>query len=62
MGTTGEARALGELAQRGIHPPEEMPFGAAWSDRTALPGFLEEFATFHREALTGGAWMTGIST
>jgi RimJ/RimL family protein N-acetyltransferase len=30
-----------------------MPFGVAWSDRTALPGFLEEFATFHREALTG---------
>jgi RimJ/RimL family protein N-acetyltransferase len=53
VGTTGEVRALGELAQRGIHAPEEMPFGVAWSDRTALPGFLEEFATFHRKALTG---------
>ena len=53
VGTTGEVRALGELAQRGIHPPEEMPFGVAWADRTALPGFLDEFASFHREALTG---------
>ena len=53
VGTTGEVRALGELARRGIHPPEEMPFGVAWSDRTALPGFLEEFAAFHREHLTG---------
>jgi RimJ/RimL family protein N-acetyltransferase len=52
IGTTGELRALGELAQRGIHPPEDMPFGVAWSDRTALPGFLEEFAAFHREGLT----------
>ena len=51
VGTTGEVRALGELARRGIHPPEEMPFGVAWSDRTALPGFLEEFAAFHREHL-----------
>jgi RimJ/RimL family protein N-acetyltransferase len=53
VGTTGEVRALGELARKGIHPPEEMPFGVAWSDRTALPGFLEEFATYHREGLTG---------
>src|SRR5690349_13974938 len=53
LGTTGEVRTLGELAQRGIHPPEEMPFGVAWSDRAALPGFLEEFAAFHREHLTG---------
>jgi RimJ/RimL family protein N-acetyltransferase len=52
LGTTGEVRALGEIAQRGIHPPEEMPFGVAWSDRTALPGFLEEFSTFHRDGLT----------
>lgn len=52
VATTGETRALGELAQRGIHPVEEMPFGVAWSDRTALPGFLEEFAGFHRECLT----------
>jgi RimJ/RimL family protein N-acetyltransferase len=53
LGTTGDVRALGELARRGIHPPEEMPFGVAWSDRTTLPGFLEEFATFHREGLSG---------
>jgi RimJ/RimL family protein N-acetyltransferase len=52
VGTIGEVRALGELAQRGIHPPEEMPFGVAWSDRTGLPGFLEEFTAFHRDGLT----------
>lgn len=56
VGTVGEVRALGELAQRGIHPAEEMPFGVAWSDRTGVPGFLEEFGAFHREGLTG--WTT----
>ncbi len=55
VGTVGEVRALGELAQRGIHPAEEMPFGVAWSDRTGFPGFLEEFAAYHRVGLTGWA-------
>ena len=52
VGTTGEVRALGELARRGIHPPDDMPFGVAWTDRAALPGFLEEFSAFHRGHMT----------
>jgi hypothetical protein len=29
LGTREEVNALGRLARRGIHPPDEMPFGIA---------------------------------
>ena len=50
-GRDDDVRALGELARRGIHPPEEMPFGVAWSDRISEPGFAEEFAAYHADGL-----------
>ncbi|RDI74063.1 Acetyltransferase [Gaiella occulta] len=54
LGDEDEVRALARLAQRGIHPPEEMPFSVAWSDGIGSPSFLDEFVAFHREQL--GAW------
>ena len=33
LGTPEEIDELGRLAERGIHPPEEMPFAVAWSDQ-----------------------------
>ena len=42
-----ELVALGELAVAGIHPPEEMPFGIAWTDDVTV----ESFVAHHEEAV-----------
>ena len=49
LGTPDEIDELGVLATQGIHPPEEMPFGVAWTDGIDHPGFGEVFAGFHRD-------------
>lgn len=49
LATRGELRALGELAQAGIHDPAVMPFGVAWTDASDRPGFVDE-AIEHHEA------------
>jgi RimJ/RimL family protein N-acetyltransferase len=51
LGTREELVELGRLAQEGIHPPEEMPFAMAWSDRSGDEGFIESFVEFHEAAL-----------
>ena len=59
LGTPEEIDELGRLAQRGVHPPEEMPFGVAWTDRIGEPGFLDEFRAYHADKLsswTAGSW------
>ena len=45
--THDELVELFRVAEAGIHPPEEMPFGRAWTDDLALGRFLE----FHESAL-----------
>jgi hypothetical protein len=40
LGTQEELVELGRLAQEGIHPPEEMPFAIAWTDRSGDEGFV----------------------
>ena len=52
VGTPEEIDELGRLAQRGVHPPEEMPFAVAWTDGIGQPGFGEASAEFHRSHLT----------
>lgn len=47
LGSREELVALGHVAEAGIHPPEEMPFAVAWSDRIGQAGFLDEFVAFH---------------
>lgn len=49
LGDAAEVRELGELAKQGIHPPAEMPFAVAWSDRIGEPGFDAEFLAYHEE-------------
>ncbi len=49
-----ELFALAQVAQAGIHPPEEMPFFYPWTDRAHLPEFPEEFVAHHAERLA--AW------
>lgn len=47
LGTPDDIDELGRLAQRGIHPPQKMPFAVAWSDRIAEPTFPDEFRAYH---------------
>jgi RimJ/RimL family protein N-acetyltransferase len=54
LGTREELAALGRLAQEGIHPPREMPFAVAWTDRSTEEKFVEDFVEFHEAALR--AW------
>ncbi len=54
LGTPEEIDELGRLAQRGIHPPEKMPFAVAWSDRIGEPTFPDDFVAYHAGLLT--AW------
>jgi RimJ/RimL family protein N-acetyltransferase/predicted GNAT family acetyltransferase len=57
LATVAELRALAGIARDGIHPPDEMPFAVAWTDRTGDPGFEDDFVRFHRAALDG--WLPG---
>jgi len=41
-----ELVGLMETARAGIHPPDEMPFGIAWTDKPS-PRFEREFAQHH---------------
>jgi len=45
--STDELEALFCVAEGGIHPSEEMPFGVAWTDDLRLDAFVD----FHRTAL-----------
>jgi RimJ/RimL family protein N-acetyltransferase len=40
LASHAELVALGELAVAGIHPPEEMPFGVAWTDDVTVESFI----------------------
>jgi RimJ/RimL family protein N-acetyltransferase/predicted GNAT family acetyltransferase len=51
LGTRAELRELAELARRGIHDPERMPFGVAWTDAGDRPGFVEESVEHHEANL-----------
>jgi RimJ/RimL family protein N-acetyltransferase len=44
--TDEELLGLFRVAEAGIHPPEEMPFGFAWTDNLEEPTFV----AFHRKA------------
>lgn len=39
-----------DAAMAGIHPPEEMPFGIAWTDGLGDPVRRQEFFDYHLEA------------
>jgi RimJ/RimL family protein N-acetyltransferase len=54
LGAPDELLALARVAERGVHPPGEMPFAVPWTDRAGTPGFADEFAAFHEQTLA--AW------
>jgi RimJ/RimL family protein N-acetyltransferase len=54
LGSRDELLELGELARRGIHPADEMPFAVAWTDRSHLSTFVAEVVGFHTSQLD--AW------
>jgi RimJ/RimL family protein N-acetyltransferase len=51
LGDEDEVRALGELAERGVHPPHEMPFSIPWTDEIGDPSFVDGFVEYHRGQL-----------
>lgn len=50
--------ALGELAQRGVHPPEQMPFYQAWTDAPPerLPLLLAQYHWSVRSGFSQARW------
>jgi len=44
--TDDELIALIDVAKAGVHPPEQMPFGVAWTDKPS-PRFEREFLQHH---------------
>jgi RimJ/RimL family protein N-acetyltransferase len=53
LATRAELRELAAVAQRGIHPPEEMPFAVAWTDRIHEPDAVDRFVAFHESHVAG---------
>jgi RimJ/RimL family protein N-acetyltransferase len=51
LGTSEELAELGRLAREGIHPPDEMPFAVAWTDRSAEDDFVENVVEYHEATL-----------
>jgi RimJ/RimL family protein N-acetyltransferase len=63
LGTHDELVELGQLAERGVHPPEEMPFAVAWTDRIGEPEFLDGFLAYHEGNLAAWSpedWQLGL--
>ncbi len=68
MPTEAELPAFIEVARQGVHPPGEMPFGVAWTDKPP-PRFEREFYQHHMGtratwsptswSLTLGVWVGG---
>ena len=50
-----ELELLYEVAAAGIHPPEEMPFGLAWTDDLTREGFLDYHRSL-RESWSPASW------
>jgi RimJ/RimL family protein N-acetyltransferase len=57
--TEAEIGALADVARRGVHPPDRMPFAFAWTDTARSESFGDDFAAFHlglRETWRPDAW------
>jgi RimJ/RimL family protein N-acetyltransferase len=54
LGTRVELEALAEVAKRGIHAADEMPFAVPWTDSSGDPAFVTDFVAHHEQALA--AW------
>jgi RimJ/RimL family protein N-acetyltransferase len=47
LGSHEELVELARLAEQGVHPPAEMPFAVAWTDRIGEPDYVDGFLAFH---------------
>ena len=56
-----ELVALAEVAIAGIHPPDEMPFGVAWTDDVNVEGFVAHHDEVRR-AWKPDAWVLNLVT
>ena len=62
--TDDELVALLAVAQAGIHPADEMPFGVAWTDAPS-PAFERGFMQFHwhqRASWSADSWNLALAT
>ena len=60
--TDEELLELMELARAGIHPPDEMPFGVAWSTMPS-PAFERGYLAYHwgnRSGWSADGWELGL--
>jgi RimJ/RimL family protein N-acetyltransferase len=51
--TEDELIQLAGVAQRGVHPRDEMPFLVPWTDRLGSPSFPQEFVDDHLQLIAG---------
>lgn len=51
LGSHDELFELARVAEQGIHPPAEMPFAVAWTDRIGEEGFVESVVEYHETTL-----------
>jgi len=61
--TDDDLLELMALAKSGIHPPDEMPFGVAWST-VPSPAFERNYLTYHwgnRASWSPDAWELGLA-
>jgi RimJ/RimL family protein N-acetyltransferase len=52
LGSHDELVELANLAEQGVHPPEDMPFAIAWTDGIGKPDFVETTVAWHERHLT----------
>lgn len=66
--TEAELPAFADIVERGIHPPDEMPFGIAWTDMPTAQRNLESYKWWTGSrgrwaaddwTLTMGVWQAG---
>jgi RimJ/RimL family protein N-acetyltransferase len=53
LGSHQELLALAQLAKEGVHPPAEMPFAVAWTDRIGEEDFVQSVVEYHDATLRG---------
>jgi RimJ/RimL family protein N-acetyltransferase len=51
LGSHQELLALAQLAKEGVHPPAEMPFAVAWTDRIGEEDFVQSVVEYHDATL-----------
>jgi RimJ/RimL family protein N-acetyltransferase len=59
--THAEMVELRDVAHAGIHPPEEMPFGLAWTDQPYSEGFVVDFLEWQLAEWRADEWNLNLA-